>query len=222
MPRHNSRHGVLAALLVVAVILVAGGTAIASNAGFKFNMPIVNLDGSGGQQGHNWVSLPYFNPYATRDDVCTACGLAAGSSITTIDTGGGVQQEFCGSAPSPLVPGEGIRIIQPAGGPANCIIVGSHDPTLQITLPAFNADQGVGKFWFSVPYHTTAANREQLCTQMGLNAASWTQSILDDGSVFQQFCGPGADAALVLGEALRISANNSTMADPIMFTPAHF
>jgi len=220
MKRHTSRHSVLAALLVVAVILVAGSAAIASNAGFKFNMPITLLSGSGGLQGHNWVSLPYFNPYASRNDLCSACGLTDFSaSITTISTAGAVNQQQCGAAAAPLVAGEGIRIIQPAGGPSNCIIVGSHDPSLSINLPGPAASAGAGKFWFAVPYHATATTRNELCAQMGLsNSTSFLLSIDPaTGSVNQQQCG-FAPGAIVLGQALQVSAFNG----PLSFTPAHF
>lgn len=220
MKRHTSRHSVLAALLVVAVILVAGSAAIASNAGFKFNMPITVLDGSGGLQGHNWVGLPYFNPYASRNDLCTACGLTnLTASITTISTTGAVSQQQCSAAPATLVAGEGIRIIQPGGGPGNCIIVGSHDPSLAINLPGPGATAGAGKFWFSVPYHATATTRNDLCTQMGLSAATSFLLSIDPatGSVNQQQCG-FAPGALVLGQALQVSAANG----PLSFTPAHF
>ena len=220
MKRNTSRHSVLAALLVVAVILVAGGAAIASNAGFKFNMPIVQSSGVGGLQGHNWVGLPYFNPYADRDALCASCGLADfTASITTISTTGAVSQQQCSAAPAALIPGEGIRIIQPAGGPENCIIVGSHNPSLAIGVPGPGATAGAGKFWFAVPYHATATTRNDLCTQMGLSTATSFLLSIDPvtGGINQQQCG-FAPGPIILGQALQVSAANG----PLDFTPAHF
>jgi hypothetical protein len=220
MKRHTSRHSVLAALLVVAVILVAGGAAIASNAGFKFNMPITTVTGVGGLQGHNWVSLPFFSPYGSRDDLCTACGLSDfTASITTISTAGAVNQQQCSVAPAALIAGEGVRIIAPSGDPTNCIVVGSHDPSLSILLPGPAPSAGAGKYWLSVPYHATATTRNELCTQIGLSDATSFLLSIDPatGSVNQQQCG-FAPGAIILGQSLQVSAANG----PLSFTPAHF
>lgn len=266
-----SRHGMkmaLAALAAVVVMVSIGGVAMASNAGFKINMPFV--------PGENYVSLPYFNPYATAQDLCDALGLVnapAGNAASirrfvspcdTADTAvcgtpaaatysmatTGVACPDCvGQACPTDVRGQLFDLILPAGNPASGIIVGSHDPTLQLTLPSVEssirqppigpggvgvaAAGGVQRLFFSVPYHTTAVNIADLCTQLGLTLAPLSEAA--SVTVFQPApqtitCGTPAAAgrALILGEGLRVNNNGcdpvtpSQCDGPITFTPAHF
>jgi hypothetical protein len=224
MKRHSSRHSILVALLVAAVILVAGGASIASNAGFKFNMEIERLPAIFiGSQGHNWVTIPYFNPYVDRYGICEACGLSAGASIFTLEAGI-LTNYFCSSGPGDrgpaLIAGQGIRLIEPnlTVGPEHCIIVGSHDPTLQLTLPDPFVSTPPNFVFRGMPYHSTAPDRATLCPQIGLNTSSWIETFDPaTGTPTKTFCG-GQNIPLKLGQALRFSANNG----PLTFTPAHF
>jgi len=171
MIKRNSSYFPGAVALVAAAILIAGGTAIASNTGFKANVPIVlNPAGAETLVGDNWLSIPYHNPYITIGGFCTQVGLAstggatvAKATVASLDPVTGVITTVtCGSAtasPSPalcapgaplplpagcLVAPRGYLVRQPAaaGGPASLIIVGSHNPNQDIRV--FNGTVSAG------------------------------------------------------------------------------
>ena len=223
----------LAVMLVAATILLAGGLSVASNMGFKLNKPIV-LAGAG-QIGNNWTSIPYNNPYGKFGPFCSQTGLPLASSANTalLERLDGVTPAFitqtcfdaiAAGGGQDLVAGDGVRIRVPniGGNPLSIIIVGSHNPILNITIPVAGAGQK-GNKWFAVPYHTTAVTYNDLCLQAnmsggiaeGLNAAT---------GVFTTKLCPSADAAtanLVLGEFVRLR-QPGTVAPGLTFTPAHF
>ena len=220
MERKTSRDGMLAALLVVAVVLVAGGTVFASNAGFKFNMPLVPATGAS-PLGDNYVAIPYFNPYLTINEFCTQTGLGV-SNITFFSTVNGAPNVIvCGSGAgdiTPFIPGEGFRI-RPQAGIENIIVVGSHDPTQTILLPQAGGDALSGNRWVALPYHTTAATRGDLCTQFGLVNGSGLLTIKPDGTgINLTLCSPTDTTPIVLGESIRVRQPDP----PFSVTPAHF
>lgn len=132
------------ALLAAVVFLSAGGTALASNTGFKANIPIV-LDGAGGV-GDNWISIPYFSPYVTVAGLCGQLGLqstggplVAKATVQTLNPLTGVYNSVtCGSATAgttALTPPAGYLIRQPSNAPLpSVIVVGSHNPNLAVSL----------------------------------------------------------------------------------------
>jgi hypothetical protein len=216
-------------------MLIAGGAAIASNAGFKMNKSIVPQTATLGQNGHYWTALPYFNPYQNGLDFCQKTGLVtAGFSqhfLFKVGTSGIPLQSAlsCSAAAVFTLPdGEGIRITMLPGNPVqNIIIVGSHNAAKQITVPASQGlSASVGNFWLSIPYHTTAVTVRDLCVQAGMTLSGFNQ-----GAVF--FVGPEVPSGvpnnlacgaaqttttnLVLGRAHRL--RNPTQ---IQFNPAHF
>src|SRR5438093_7219922 len=81
---------------VAAVILPAGGVAIASNMGFKMNFPLYSYNNPGCLNcGSNLVSIPYFNPYvgapcttpagtSCAAQLCTQLGLPGGLGGTLV------------------------------------------------------------------------------------------------------------------------------------------
>jgi hypothetical protein len=236
MLKQTSSRFTIAVLLVAAVMLAAAGTSIASNMGFKLNKPLVVTAASGtpAQQGNNWVSIPYFNPYVNVTGLCTQLGLQIGGLITTRPTTttldpvtGNFGTAVCGVANPALVPGRAIRIRNPFNQTPvvnSVIIVGSHNPTLSITAPKGAAGQ-VGNNWFSVPYHTTAATFHDLCLSSGLTStglitgrASVTRLDAATGNFQSGVCGSTDTAALVLGEGVRLRDPSN----PINFIPAHF
>jgi hypothetical protein len=217
----------IAVSLVAALIMVAGGAAIASNAGFKLNKGFVQVN-------RNWLSLPYFNPYGTqgavlRDGVtypnfqglCDELGMTnLQGSLTELDavTGGFCQFVCGGGNQCPMVPGKGAEWRDP--NLTSAIIVGSHDPTLSLTVPASTGGQ-VGAFWFAVPYHSTWTDYQAVCDGIGL-----TQNLgsvigfnsAADSFTFQWAClGGGGSPALVLGEHIQLRNDVD-----IAFVPAHF
>lgn len=223
----------LAAAATSVMMVLACGVAVASNTGFKINKSLVPA--GTGQKGNNWLSLPYFNPYGNFGTFCAAVGLVSAglvrASAQVVDPVTGVPSPpvNCGTAGAnslTLVPGRGLLVRNAGvGAPTSIIIVGSHNPSLAITVP--DAGSGsAGDFWFAVPYHTTAANGTDLCLSSGLTSTGLTRANLmrldtATGSFSPPVnCGTPGSAAFVLrsGEAIRIREPNG----PLTFIPSHF
>src|SRR5213594_4041123 len=80
-------HPTVAVLVAAALILAAGGAAVASNMAFKFNKPLVLVPGGAATQtGNNWTSIPFNNPYPNINGFCTQTGLKTGVGATQITT----------------------------------------------------------------------------------------------------------------------------------------
>jgi hypothetical protein len=231
-------------LFVAATIFLAGGLAVGSNMGFKLNKAIVLGTAAGGHVGDNWTSIPYNNPYVNFGGFCTQTGLPSGPTGPTDTTiqyrnlNGSFAPVSCHSeialggsstAFATLPPGFGLQIHPgPSGGISNIIIVGSHNPTLTITLQGTAPGQ-IGNYWFSVPYHTTAVTAHDLCVQMGIPAPGGvgvgTVQVLNatTGAFTPTACpGAGAQVApfiLELGKMIQI---RSGLAANLPFIPAHF
>jgi hypothetical protein len=236
---NRKSHLNLAVVLVAATMVIAGGMTIASNTGFKINkgLRLVQTTDTG-QKGSNWVSIPYFNPYNNGTDFCTQTGLrsALAGATTTIakqdPVTGSTSSANCFSAGSfTLVPGQGLKIRPAAivGGVANpnsIIIVGSHNPSLSLTIPKPGAGQ-VGNFWFSVPYHTTAVTAADLCSSIGMTSTGIvgkaTIGRLDpnSGSTTTGTCGTSSATTLVLNLGEAVVLREPTAA-PLTFVPSHF
>src|SRR5207247_3048017 len=165
----------LAVVVASALSLALGGLAVASNMGFKLNKPIVFKPAiASGQIGSNWTSLPFNNPYGTCAGLCTQLGLtAAKASLQVLDQNTGNFSSAVCATPActalTLIPGKQVNILQPAGGPTSVIIVGSHNPTLSLTIPTPGAGN-IGNLWYSLPYHTTAVTGQDLCNQIGMTS----------------------------------------------------
>jgi hypothetical protein len=227
MVRFNSLRLSVAVVLAAVVILAAGGAAIASNMGFKLNMPLVANTATSGQ---NWVSIPYNNPYGTIKKFCTDTGLPSALALTATTTSINPANNLpstvtCFAAVAQLLPTQcnGIRVTVPAAAAlSSIIIVGSHNPAKTCTLPANTAASG--QLWFNVPYHTTAVSCKDLCTQIGMNA-----SLASTGPCTQInpannlpdtrtcFSSTSTGLNLVLGRALRLLNPLG-----VSFLPAHF
>ena len=209
----------------VAVAMVAGGLALGSNMGFKFNAQIV-AGASATPKFDNWIALPDNNPYVKASNVCTSLGLnTAGLNSTrgvvsrlTASTGA-FQNYTCGTNTATaftVIKGEAIKIRNNAT--INSIVVGADDPSNTIAIAA-----GVGatpKFdnWVSVPYHTTAVKAHDLCIDMGLNTTGLnsTRGILSrltaSSGAFQNYtCGTNTATAftVTVGEGIKVRNNAS-------------
>ena len=224
-------HLTLAVVLIAATMLVAGSVAIASNTGFKINKALVVA--GNGQIGNNWTSIPYFNPYGNVGALCTQIGLVGAgvtrAQVTFVNpTNGSATNVQCGTAAAgtlAITPGLGIRIRNAGtGAPTSAIIVGSHNPSLSLTVPK-SGTGSVGNFWFAVPYHTTAVTAADLCLQSGFTSAGVNRAQIArlnaaTGGVTTVSCGTTAAGTLtlVLGEAVRVREPNG----PLTFIPSHF
>lgn len=230
-------HFTLVAILVAAAMVVAGSVAIASNTGFKANKAMTpRLPASVGQVGNNWLSIPYFNPYVNFAGLCTQTGLISTgltrATVTKIETSGTTTTATCGTAAAAapaanIIAGLGVRVTNAGvGAPASIILVGSHNPSLVITVPPKGAGP-VGNTWFAVPYHTTATSAADLClssglASSGLNRGSVTRLNSATGAFTSANCGTAAATTLtlVLGEAVRLT--NPSALPAVNFIPAHF
>jgi hypothetical protein len=92
----------------------------------------------------------------------------------------------------------------------NWIVVGSHNPSLAISLTAGGASN-----WVSVPYHTTATNAATLfndianCTLVG----RWNIPTRS----YQNWVGAGTNFNLTPGEAVLVKVNAG-----VSWTPSHY
>lgn len=106
-----------------AVAIIAGGLALGSNMGFKFNAQ-VTLAGTPLPKGDNWVTIPDNSPYNKASLLCQHLGLAStGANSTRGLVGrlnavtGGSQTFTCGTstvAAFNLVVGEAARVRNPS------------------------------------------------------------------------------------------------------------
>ena len=136
-------------VLVVAamLVLIVGTAALASNMGFKISIPLT--------AGYsNYVSLPYYNSFTTDNSMYADIPNCTG--VSRWDNANGISQNYLGGRTSlfNITPGEAYIVKVSASG--NWIVVGSHNPSLGITLT-----QGYSNY-VSVPYHTTASNDNAL------------------------------------------------------------
>lgn len=207
----------------VAVAVVAGGLALGSNMGFKFNAQVVAGVGTS-PKFDNWIALPDNNPYNKANNVCQQLGLTSTGAnsgrgvVSRLTASSGAFQNYtCGTATIgafALIQGEAIKIRNSAT--VNSIVVGSDNPNNTISIAA-----GVGvspKFdnWVSVPYHTTAVKASDLCADMGLtatgaNAGRGVVSRLTASSgAFQNYtCGTATIGAfaVTVGEGIKVRNN---------------
>jgi hypothetical protein len=218
---HNSSKWLIAATAAVAVI--AGGLALGSNMGFKFNAQIhPGVLPSPLPEGDNWVSLPDNNPYNKANLVCQHLNLlSAGINSTRgvvsrlISSSGVFQNYTCGTntalAFAPVV-GEALKVRNPAAI-LNGILVGSDNPNNTTPLVATGGALPKGDNWVSVPYHTTALKANDLCADMGLTATgvNSTRGIISrltaSTGVFQNYtCGTNTALAfgVTTGEAAKV------------------
>jgi hypothetical protein len=217
----------IASIFAAIAITTAGGLAVASNMAFRLRMPIVFA--GNGNIGSNTFAVPFLNPYGTAAGACSAWGLTStgalrGTIATLNPTTGAILQASCGGAGANalvLRPGECVLVRQPnvANAPTSLLIVGSHDPSLTITIPPAGGGN-VGTLWYSVPYHATAYNMNDLCLQAGMTPfgaiCQWVDA--SNGFWHQATCGTlsakSSVAVIQLGQCLRCRDPNG-----VTFTP---
>jgi hypothetical protein len=205
-------------------VLFAGSLGFGSNMGFKFNAPIVNPT-AGAPQGDNWVVIPFNSPYGTAQGLCTGLGLTNLSATVArkVPLTGSTQTVVCGTASDfPLENCESVKIVEPTL--TSAVIVGSHDPSKTCNL-IDNASPGqsapTGDNFVSIPYHTTAADLEDACADVGPNAQ--TVAYLDPatGSFVTRVCGsPTTAPPLPLGRGIKVTLSGD--ANDTTWVPSHF
>lgn len=178
----RNRKGILAAVAVagVAVLVLAGGL-MASNMGFKLNLPLVATGGSSAS-GTNYIGLPYNQQVGmvTARDLFE--DIAAGGAVQTISQHRPIDDAFeiytFGGGTIPpngwnLVPGQAY--IVKVGVDQNYIIVGSHNPGLTISLLGTGAGSNSGTNYYTHPYHGVAANARELFLEVGGSVQTLSQ-----------------------------------------------
>ncbi len=214
-----SRNLFKVAVGVLVVLFAAAGTATASNMAFKINKQIFSL--GAGVQGKNLLALPDVNPYqgpGGLNGLCTALGLQNNiAQLVQFDAVGNIYTHTCGSVEVwTLLDGKGLMINDTVAGGG--ILVGSDIPGNSYTIEQLGLSP-IGINLFSLEYHATATDPEQLCTQCGLSGtAEVIRFDADLGNVMTHNCGSTPVWNLVLGEAILIREP----AGQVICTPSHF
>ncbi|GAB4224800.1 MAG: hypothetical protein Kow0062_26930 [Acidobacteriota bacterium] len=179
MKRNRVIWGLLAG--VAAVALMVGGTAVASNMGFKF---VPNI---GANEFFN-LSLPWFNNYTKANELFN--DLPGASRISKINPNGSRTSWFNGASFTQnfdVIKAEGYVVEAGGSGVNSAVIVGSHDPNFTLT---FNA----GEFFnAAAPYHQTFTKANELFNdmnaQMGATAIARISKINANGAQTSWFNG---------------------------------
>ena len=222
----------LVAAVGLVAVLVAGGL-FASNMGYKLNYALEGQGVNNSNTGTTSLALPYNQ----QTDLLDAEGLLLDINAT----GGGVANQIARlvkSTDNPevytgfsgtnflLVPGEGYQVKVDAGGTINYIIVGSHNPALGIDLDGQGTNgSNTGTTRWSYPYHSTAANAEDLI--MEINAFTGVTSVLQVARLIKSTDGlevytgfSGTNFTLTPGEAYDIKVDAGL--DVTAWIPSHF
>jgi hypothetical protein len=228
---------VVAALGLVAV-LVAGGL-VASNMGFKLNYALDGPTSNASKTGTNTISLPYNQQTSivTAENLIDDIAADAGDIGNLLPTVASVFRQIR-TTDSPeiytgfsgtnftITPGEGYAVVISANASplaVNYIVVGSHDPSLGTVLdgPTDNGSKTGTQLW-SYPYHSTAANAEDLINE--INAAGGVVASVfhslrtsDTPEIYTGFS--GVNFTLVPGEAYSIVMASG---GGVTFTPSHY
>lgn len=160
MKRNSKLWGLVAGAAIVA--LLVGGTAIASNMGFKF---VPNV---GANTFFN-LSLPWNNNYTAANGLfndlpgsASVFKVNANASQTEWNAGASSTQNF------PVIKGEGYIVKAGPSGVTTAVVVGSHDPNFTLNFTAGNF------FNAAAPYHQTFTRANELYndfgTQLGASA----------------------------------------------------
>jgi hypothetical protein len=217
------------AALGLAAVLVAGGL-VASNMGFKANYAMDGPGINGSASGTQTLSLPYnqqtsiVNAEDLIADIVADAGLAGvvasiSRHVRTTD----LPEFYTGTTGVnfAITPGDGYTVVVTAS--VNYIIVGSHNPTLSITLdgPGDNGSASGTQVW-SYPYHSTAVNAEGLINE--INAAAGASVVASVSRKVRTTDLPefytgttGVNFTLTVGEAYEIVVTAG-----VTFVPAHY
>lgn len=191
-----------ALLLMAAALLLAFGTVAAgSNMGFKITMPL--------QAGwNNYVSLPFYNSYTNAASLFA--DIPNCTSVSRWDNPSGTVQSWTGTRGINFAVTPGESYIVTVSISSNWIVVGSHNPSLAVTMTA-----GWNNY-ISVPYNTTATNAETLFADVP-NCTSVSRWDNPSGTV-QSWTGTrGINFPLTPGEGLIVTVSSTSG-----WTPSHY
>jgi hypothetical protein len=212
--------------IVGMVLLLAISGIIASNMGFKLNYRLEGAAAPGSNSGTNTLGLPYNRQTGllTANNLITDMGLANVANMQDFVEATDSFNIYTGrkGTPSPdfnLEAGKAIFVKMNAG--IDYIVVGSHDPSMAISLDASGAGSNSGTNFFSVPYHTTAATANDMITDLGLANVANMQDFVEATDSFNIYTGrkgtPSPDFAIVPGAGYFIKMNAT-----VNYVPAHY
>jgi hypothetical protein len=209
-------------MVAVAALVLAGGV-MASNMGFKLNLPLLAASGGVSASGTNYVALPYNQQVG----LVTAKDLfldIPGAQQINRHVKSNDSFDFYSIAGSNLPPNgwnlaAGEAYIVKMGANLNYIVVGSHNPGLSVSL--VGPGPGSGTNYYAHPYHGVAANAKDLFFEIGGPIQQLNRHVkLNDSFDFYSIAGTnlppnGWDLKPGEGYIVKVGANHS-------FVPAHY
>lgn len=228
------RKKTLFAVMTVALCaIVAAGGLLASNMGFKLNYRLnANTAQGGVGSGKNTLALPYFRQTGQNDSLQLMQDIGGGTvlpviSVSRFNEASDTFAVYTGrmSSPSPLfalAAGEGYFVQM--NNNTNYIVVGSHDPSLAISLDATGPGSNSGKNLLAPPYNITATNSLQLMQDIGggsilpVLSVSKFNAATDTFAVYTgRMSSPSPVFVLAPGEAYFVA-----MQSTVPYTPSHY
>ena len=209
----------------VAMACVMASGLIASNMGFKLNYPLA-ATGASSNSGTNVIALPFNRQSGidTANALIGDVGLANVANVQRFLEATDGLETYTGRkgtpAPDfPLAAGEGYFLRM--NNPVDYIVVGSHDPSLAISLDGPGGGSQSGTNFFAVPYHTTSATAFDLMNDVGFASVLNIQRFLEATDGLETYTGrkgtPAANFNLVAGESYFVR-----MSSTVSYTPSHF
>ena len=214
---HWTAYAIVAAFVVV--LGVPTTMLMASNIGWKINVPLQNGFLVPGPKGDNWRGVAPVSPYVTYTALCNVFAAAgatkANINLSTINPATGTTTSVnCVVGNAAAIPaGRGIRIrvtgaVAPAS-PANVVLVGASGsaPVIPTIVGGFLSPGPKGDNWITPPITTTLVRASDVCTHLGLGlgAGAVTRFNSSTGAVTTHNCGLAAgNFNLVGGESIRV------------------
>jgi hypothetical protein len=207
------------AVILIAVLCLAGPTVLASNMGFKVDIS----QPKGAQLNMNFIAVPYNFPDVNSDLSVTAADLRTDmggatyvANVQRWDPATESWKLYTGRAAQDfaLIPGEGYLI--QVNTSVSYVCVGTHDPSATVSM--LKGAQ-LNMNFVSVPYHSMCSMASDLRTEMGgatyvANIQRWDTAT----ESWKLYTGRAAqDFAITPGEALLVQVNTS-----FTWTPSHY
>ena len=198
----------------LAFVLMMAGLLYASNMGFKLNYTLPG----GGLDGTIATSLPYNQQVGIDSASLLLDEVPAGVGVGFHNQGNNLGVRYtgvAGTAPDfDLVPGDGYYITVTAGG--SYIIVGSHDPSLELDFDPGGLD---GTILWSYPYHSQHPDASSLLSDVPDSVGIGFFNRLNNlGVRYTGVAGTAPDFSLVVGDAYFVTV---TAVVPT-YKPKHF
>ncbi len=211
----------LTAGLIVAVALLGVGGLFASNMGFKLNYTMQNPASQGGTGiGANTLALPFNRQSGmnTAQDLINDIGSTSVVNVQRyIESSNSFQTRDSASGPNfNLAAGEGYFVTMSAD--VNYIAVGSHGPTVQVSLDQPSGGASIGANLYAPPYHQTASTAQELINDIGSTNVVNVQRYIESSNSYQtRDSASGPNFNLLPGEAYFV-----TMSTTVLYTPSHY